>query len=60
VFPEAHTCFFTLDLPFYTKDDICKSRIVTAITMCGEIDTDYGARSIVNDDDTREGGGEEE
>lgn len=45
--------FFQLDLPFYTEDEVCKSRIVTAITMCGEIDTDYGSRSIVNDDGER-------
>lgn len=39
-FPCAHTCGFTLDLPRYTTDEACKSKILYAITMCGEIDTD--------------------
>ncbi len=43
--------FFQLDLPAYTTDEICKKRIVTAITMCGEIDTDNSANYIPDDDD---------
>ena len=42
-FPEAHTCFFQLDLPNYTTDEICRQRMITAITMCGEIDGDNSA-----------------
>ena len=45
-FPEAHTCFFQLDLPRYTTDEACKSRILYAIQACGEIDTDNSSYSI--------------
>ncbi|CAI2359604.1 unnamed protein product [Moneuplotes crassus] len=38
--PEAHTCFFQFDLPRYSKDEICKERILYAIQACGGIDTD--------------------
>ncbi|CDW84904.1 hect e3 ubiquitin [Stylonychia lemnae] len=60
-FPEAHTwqnkliliifSFFQLDLPKYTTDEICKQRLVTAVTMCGEIDTDGSAAYIPDDND---------
>lgn len=43
--------FFQLDLPVYTTDEICKQRLITAITMCGEIDTDGSAAWIPNDED---------
>lgn len=39
-FPLGHTCGFTFDLPRYTTDEICKTKILYAITACGEIDTD--------------------
>mmetsp|Transcript_42356 Transcript_42356/g.49358 ORF Transcript_42356/g.49358 Transcript_42356/m.49358 type:complete len:89 (+) Transcript_42356:4033-4299(+) len=43
VLPQAHTCFFQLDLPRYTTDAACRSKILYAIESCGEIDTDgYG------------------
>jgi len=38
--PEAHTCFFQLDLPRYTTDEICRSKIMYAIHSCGSIDND--------------------
>lgn len=54
--PEAHTCFFVLDLPCYTTDEICEARLTTAVTFCGEIDGDYSANSIADEDvDTRSG-----
>ena len=28
VLPQAHTCFFQIDLPRYTKDSICRDKIV--------------------------------
>jgi len=40
-----------LDLPNYTSDEICKKKLTYAITMCGEIDTDGGARGIADDND---------
>lgn len=45
-FPEAHTCFFQFDLPRYTTDEACKTRILYAIQACGEIDTDNSSYSI--------------
>lgn len=42
-FPQAHTCFFTLDIPEYETDDICYKKIVEASAFCGEIDTDGNA-----------------
>lgn len=39
-FPQAHTCFFQLDIPDYADDEICFKRLVEASTFCGEIDTD--------------------
>ena len=45
-FPEAHTCFFQFDLPRYTTDEACKSKILYAIEACGEIDTDNSSYSI--------------
>ena len=45
-FPMSHTCFFTVDLPCYTNDEICKTKILYAITTCGSIDTDNYATSI--------------
>uniref|UniRef100_A0A7S3NE73 HECT domain-containing protein n=1 Tax=Euplotes harpa TaxID=151035 RepID=A0A7S3NE73_9SPIT len=48
-FPEAHTCFFQLDLPRYTTDEACKSKILYAITACGEIDTDGSSYSYQGD-----------
>lgn len=39
-FPQAHTCFFQLDIPNYADDEICYKRLVEASTFCGEIDTD--------------------
>jgi hypothetical protein len=46
VFPEAHTCFFQFDLPRYTTDEACKSKILYAIEACGDIDTDNSSYSI--------------
>lgn len=34
-----------------------KKRILTAIELCGEIDTDYGAGGIADEDGNRGGGG---
>ena len=39
-FPQAHTCFFTLDLPPYRTDEMCRQRILFAAEACGGIDTD--------------------
>ena len=39
-FPQSHTCFFTLDLPFYKDDFTCRKRILSAAQLCGNVDTD--------------------
>jgi hypothetical protein len=39
-FPQAHTCFFQLDLPNYATDELMSSRLSAAAQLCGEIDTD--------------------
>ena len=38
--PEAHTCFFEVDLPEYADDKTMKEKMLIAVTMCGEIDLD--------------------
>ena len=39
-FPQTHTCFFQLDIPYYRDDEMCRRRLLTAAEMCGGIDTD--------------------
>mmetsp|Transcript_1322 Transcript_1322/g.1477 ORF Transcript_1322/g.1477 Transcript_1322/m.1477 type:complete len:93 (-) Transcript_1322:65-343(-) len=51
VLPQSHTCFFQLDLPRYTKDNFAREKILYAIETCGEIDTDAGSGTVLNDDD---------
>lgn len=51
--PKAHTCFFMIDIPDYKDYDTMVSRIKYAIETCGEIDDDYSAESIRNEDDDR-------
>ena len=53
--PETHTCFFTIDLPNYTTEEILKKRLTTAFEFCGEIDgdgspnADYEDRDVADD-----------
>jgi len=42
-FPQAHTCFFQLDVPNYATDEMMRHRIATACELCGEMDTDNTA-----------------
>lgn len=39
-FPQAHTCFFQLDIPNYETDEMMSSRLRVAAELCGEMDTD--------------------
>jgi len=50
-FPQAHTCFFQLDLPPYETDEMCSQRIIAASELCGGIDTDHGVGGIPPDSD---------
>jgi len=38
--PEAHTCFFSLDLPAYTSVAILKDKLLFAVRNCLSIDAD--------------------
>lgn len=38
--PEAHTCYFQIDIPEYTTKEIFRKRLLTAIRFCGEVDND--------------------
>jgi len=58
--PEAHTCFFQLDIPQYENIEIMTKRVKTAIELCGEIDTDYGAGNIADEDGNRGEGGDDD
>ena len=49
-FPHAHTCFFSIDMPNYQSDKVMREKLTTAITMCGEIDTDGNAATDFNGD----------
>ena len=56
-FPQAHTCFFSIDLPEYPNDKVMRDKFLVAISMCGEIDTDGTAMHDFNGDRIRGGGG---
>eukprot|EP00455_Lapot_gusevi_P019599 TRINITY_DN2092_c0_g3_i1.p1 TRINITY_DN2092_c0_g3~~TRINITY_DN2092_c0_g3_i1.p1 ORF type:complete len:1184 (-),score=414.41 TRINITY_DN2092_c0_g3_i1:81-3632(-) len=70
MFPIAHTCFFSVELPRYSNLDIMTERVTFAMTNCTEIDGDgmqgHGDinmqldRDDEGDDDTSEEEYEEE
>lgn len=39
--PKAHTCFFSLNLPKYTSDEVMRTKIRYAIVHCVEMDADF-------------------
>jgi len=39
-FPQSHTCFFQLDIPYYRDDEMCSKRLISASQLCGSVDTD--------------------
>lgn len=53
-FPQAHTCFFQLDIPNYPNEEVCRAKLLTAILFCGEIDTDHGANDVRAETDSGE------
>jgi len=55
--PQAHTCFFEVDIPRYKSDKVMRAKFLTAITLCGEIDTDGTAMTDFNGDAIRRGRG---
>lgn len=49
--PVSHTCFFTLDLPEYTSEDVTREKLMYAITHCQAIDLDKVAGAEGWDED---------
>jgi hypothetical protein len=39
--PKAHTCFFSLNLPRYTSDQVMKTKLLYAVHHCVEMDADF-------------------
>ncbi|GLE01309.1 hypothetical protein PINS_up010139 [Pythium insidiosum] len=39
--PKSHTCFFALQLPRYSTDEICRKQLLYAIHNCVEMDGDF-------------------
>ena len=39
-FPVAHTCFFSIEWPKYSSEDIARKKLLYAIQNCEAIDTD--------------------
>lgn len=39
--PKSHTCFFALQLPRYSTDEICRKQMLYAIRNCVEMDGDF-------------------
>jgi hypothetical protein len=54
--PQGHTCFFQIDFPEYNDKETMKKKIITAIELCGEIDTDYNENNIADEDGNRNDG----
>jgi hypothetical protein len=46
VLPISHTCFFQLELPRYSADNILREKLLYAITYCRDIDTDFRAAPV--------------
>lgn len=49
--PVAHTCFFSIELPKYSSNEILRDKLKYAITHCQAIDTDGRAFDVWEDDD---------
>lgn len=50
VLPRAATCFFAIEVPDYPSIDLFKDRLFYAIENCQDIDTDFRARDVEDDD----------
>eukprot|EP01083_Nonionella_stella_P059475 155578_1 len=44
--PVSHTCFFSLELPKYTKKEVMRDKLLYAIHNCHAIDTDFAAQNV--------------
>eukprot|EP01119_Soliformovum_irregulare_P023983 TRINITY_DN8500_c0_g1_i1.p1 TRINITY_DN8500_c0_g1~~TRINITY_DN8500_c0_g1_i1.p1 ORF type:complete len:1141 (-),score=425.00 TRINITY_DN8500_c0_g1_i1:16-3438(-) len=54
ILPISHTCFFQLELPAYSSDEVMKTKILYAINECREIDADHQAQNVDWDADAEE------
>eukprot|EP00960_Hanusia_phi_P049409 759541-Hanusia_phi.AAC.1 len=45
--PEAHTCFFAIDLPKYSCEEVMHSKLLYAIRNCSAIDNDFAVQSEI-------------
>ena len=55
VYPVAHTCFFSLELPAYSSATHCYDRLLYAITHCVQIDIDTTTAARENRDQAWDG-----
>jgi hypothetical protein len=55
--PRSHTCFFALDLPRYTREDILREKLLYAARYCSAIDNDTSASGQLFDDEPFEASG---
>ena len=49
--PQAHTCFFSIELPAYSCVDALRNKLLYAIYNCRAIDTDGDPDNMDDDDD---------
>lgn len=48
--PRAATCFFAIELPEYSSVDVLREKLLYAIENCLDIDTDFRARDVEEQD----------
>jgi hypothetical protein len=46
--PQAHTCFFAIDLPAYTTLEACRSKLLYACTNAVAYDSDFNVQNADN------------
>ena len=44
--PAAHTCFFTIDMPAYSTEEIMEKKLMCAIQMCGSIENRWVSTNL--------------
>ena len=47
--PIAHTCFFAIDIPRYSTEEIMKEKFLYAVRFCQAIDTDGSPYEILGE-----------
>jgi len=49
--PSSHTCVFSLELPTYSSEEVCRAKLLYCITNCLAIDSDGNAARSLNWDE---------